>query len=126
MGGTQDRPLRKTGEIATFLNSLFGGVSNTFFLLMKIQKTEEIKFYHNATGNYSTTTNVVTRYVQPKTTQIRKRFLFLNYKFICTRRINVGGIVIEYEGEDTGIGVLFASKVGFKCRQTTVKLPFYF
>ena len=24
--------------------------------------------------------------------------------------INVGGILINYEGEDTGIGVLFASK----------------
>merc|ERR1712038_1993514 len=27
-----------------------------------------------------------------------------------TRRINVGGVLIEYEGEDTGIGYLFASK----------------
>jgi len=27
-----------------------------------------------------------------------------------TRRINVGGIVIDYEGEDLGVGVLFASK----------------
>ena len=27
-----------------------------------------------------------------------------------TKKINVGGILIEYEGEDSGIGILFASK----------------
>ena len=27
-----------------------------------------------------------------------------------TTRINVNGILIEYEGEDSGIGLLFASK----------------
>ena len=27
-----------------------------------------------------------------------------------TRKINVNGIVIEYDGEDTGVGALFASK----------------
>ena len=27
-----------------------------------------------------------------------------------TRKINIGGMLIEYEGEDSGIGLLFASK----------------
>merc|ERR1712038_563850 len=31
-----------------------------------------------------------------------------------TRRINVGGVLIEYEGEDTGIGYLFASKAAIQ------------
>ena len=39
---------------------------------VQIQKTEEIKFYHNATGNYSTTTNVVTRYAQQKQLKLEK------------------------------------------------------
>merc|ERR1711971_366879 len=47
---------------------------------------EIIKFYSNATGNYSVRT--------------------INE----TRKINVNGILIEYEGEDQGIGYLFASK----------------
>ena len=38
-----------------------------------------------------------------------------------TSRINVNGILIEYEGEDSGIGLLFASKaavqVGHHCLQ---------
>ena len=42
--------------------------------------------YHNKSGDYDT--------------------ISLNY----TRKINVGGILIEYEGEDTSIGLLFASK----------------
>ena len=29
---------------------------------------------------------------------------------VRTTRINVNGILIEYEGEDSGIGLLFASK----------------
>ncbi len=51
-----------------------------------VQKTEVVKYYQNQTGNFSQIMTTV------------------------TRRINVNGIVIEYEGEDTGIGVLFASK----------------
>lgn len=47
---------------------------------------EVVRFYHNDTGNYS----------------IRS----INE----TRKINVNGILIEYEGEDSGIGYLFASK----------------
>ena len=31
-----------------------------------------------------------------------------------TRKINVGGILIEYEGEDSGIGLLFASKAAIQ------------
>ena len=31
-----------------------------------------------------------------------------------TRRINVNGILIEYEGEDAGIGYLFASKAAIQ------------
>ena len=31
-----------------------------------------------------------------------------------TRKINVNGILIEYEGEDTGIGYLFASKAAIQ------------
>eukprot|EP00095_Tigriopus_kingsejongensis_P012703 snap_masked-scaffold22_size673200-processed-gene-5.22 protein:Tk12703 transcript:snap_masked-scaffold22_size673200-processed-gene-5.22-mRNA-1 annotation:"vesamicol binding" len=50
------------------------------------QTSTLVSYYNNATGNYTViTTNM-------------------------TRRINVGGIVIEYDGEDMGIGVLFASK----------------
>jgi hypothetical protein len=30
--------------------------------------------------------------------------------FFRTSKINVNGILIEYEGEDSGIGLLFASK----------------
>ena len=38
--------------------------------------------------------------------------MFQLVKLICVRttRINVNGILIEYEGEDSGIGLLFASK----------------
>lgn len=50
------------------------------------QTSEIVTYYHNATGNYSFTT-------------INK-----------TRKVNVKGILIEYDGEDTGVGVLFASK----------------
>jgi len=45
-----------------------------------------IKKYHNSTGDYETM--VVNK----------------------TRKINVNGILIEYEGEDAGVGYLFASK----------------
>jgi hypothetical protein len=31
-----------------------------------------------------------------------------------TKKINVGGILIEYEGEDSGIGLLFASKAAIQ------------
>jgi hypothetical protein len=44
----------------------------------------------NATGNYSVT--------------------YINQ----TKKINVGGILIEYEGEDSGIGLLFASKAAIQ------------
>lgn len=50
------------------------------------QIQEVTKFYANATGNYSITS--INR----------------------TRKVNVNGILIEYEGEDSGIGLLFASK----------------
>ena len=32
------------------------------------------------------------------------------FEIFRTTRINVNGILIEYEGEDSGIGLLFASK----------------
>merc|ERR1711953_375912 len=51
---------------------------------------EQIRYYANATGNYSV--------------------LMINE----TRKINVNGILIEYEGEDTGIGYLFASKAAIQ------------
>ena len=44
------------------------------------------KVVHNASGDY-------------RVTMINK-----------TTKINVNGILIEYEGEDSGIGLLFASK----------------
>ena len=49
---------------------------------------EEIlhKHYHNSTGDYD--------------------IAYINR----TTKINVNGILIEYEGEDSGIGLLFASK----------------
>jgi DHA1 family vesicular acetylcholine transporter-like MFS transporter 3 len=50
------------------------------------QQSTIIKYYANATGNYSTQ--------------------FQN----ITRKINVNGMLIEYDGEDTGVGALFASK----------------
>ncbi len=50
------------------------------------QQKEVLTYYQNASGNYS--------------------IMMINK----TRKLNVGGIVIEYDGEDTGIGVLFASK----------------
>ena len=34
----------------------------------------------------------------------------LSSNVVRTTRINVNGILIEYEGEDSGIGLLFASK----------------
>ena len=46
--------------------------------------------FSNATGNYSVT--------------------YINQ----TKKINVGGILIEYEGEDSGIGLLFASKAAIQ------------
>ncbi len=46
--------------------------------------------FSNSTGNYSVT--------------------YINQ----TRKINVGGILIEYEGEDSGIGLLFASKAAIQ------------
>ena len=50
------------------------------------QRSTITKIYHNASGDWRMTyTNV-------------------------TRKINVNGIVIEYDGEDTGVGALFASK----------------
>lgn len=55
-----------------------------------VQSNTITKFYTNATGNYTVT--------------------YINQ----TRKINVGGIVIEYEGEDSGIGVLFASKAAIQ------------
>ena len=33
-----------------------------------------------------------------------------------TTKINVNGILIEYEGEDSGIGLLFASKAAVQVR----------
>lgn len=47
---------------------------------------ETHKIYKNASGSYEMT--------------------FINR----TRKINIGGMLIEYEGEDSGIGLLFASK----------------
>ena len=47
---------------------------------------ETHKIYTNASGKYEMT--------------------FINR----TRKINIGGMLIEYEGEDSGIGLLFASK----------------
>ena len=44
------------------------------------------KIYHNASGDYDVA--MINR----------------------TTKINVNGILIEYEGEDSGIGLLFASK----------------
>lgn len=50
------------------------------------QRSTITKVYHNASGDWRMTyTNV-------------------------TRKVNVNGIVIEYDGEDTGVGALFASK----------------
>jgi hypothetical protein len=37
-----------------------------------------------------------------------------------TKKINVGGILIEYEGEDSGIGLLFASKAAIQVILTNV------
>lgn len=50
------------------------------------QRGTIIKKYHNASGDFE--------------------FMSVNK----TRKINVNGILIEYEGEDTGVGYLFASK----------------
>ena len=51
-----------------------------------LMQKETHKFYHNESGTYELT--------------------FINR----TRKINIGGMLIEYEGEDSGIGLLFASK----------------
>ena len=51
-----------------------------------LMEKETHKFYTNASGTYELT--------------------FINR----TRKINIGGMLIEYEGEDSGIGMLFASK----------------
>ena len=56
--------------------------------VFKGPQNKMIKFYVNETGNYSVETT--------------------------TRKINVGGLLIEYEGEDTGIGYLFASKAAIQ------------
>ena len=37
-----------------------------------------------------------------------------------TTKINVNGILIEYEGEDSGIGLLFASKAAVQVRDNCV------
>lgn len=55
-----------------------------------VWRKEVTKYFSNETGNYSVT--------------------FINQ----TRKINVGGILIEYEGEDSGIGLLFASKAAIQ------------
>ena len=36
---------------------------------------------------------------------------------VRTTRINVNGILIEYEGEDSGIGLLFASKAAVQVKK---------
>ncbi len=56
--------------------------------IYKGPQNKMIKYYVNATGNYSIETT--------------------------TRKINVGGLIVEYEGEDTGIGYLFASKAAIQ------------
>ena len=38
-----------------------------------------------------------------------------------TTKINVNGILIEYEGEDSGIGLLFASKAAVQVRAKNCK-----
>ena len=38
-----------------------------------------------------------------------------------TTKINVNGILIEYEGEDSGIGLLFASKAAVQVRAEKLK-----
>ena len=44
-------------------------------------------------------------------TLVNPNFQFSMYSNVVrTTRINVNGILIEYEGEDSGIGLLFASK----------------
>lgn len=55
------------------------------------------KVVHNQTGDY-------------RVTMINK-----------TTKINVNGILIEYEGEDSGIGLLFASKAAVQVSSTTVR-----
>ena len=50
------------------------------------------KIYHNASGDYDVA--MINR----------------------TTKINVNGILIEYEGEDSGIGLLFASKAAVQVR----------
>ncbi|XP_023345498.1 vesicular acetylcholine transporter isoform X2 [Eurytemora carolleeae] len=62
------------------------GAWNTHETSTPGQVQEVIKYYANSTGNYSIT--------------------YINK----TSKINVNGILIEYEGEDSGIGLLFASK----------------
>ena len=42
--------------------------------------------------------------------QISQKFQSSAVNMFRTTRINVNGILIEYEGEDSGIGLLFASK----------------
>ena len=42
--------------------------------------------------------------------QISQKFQSSAVNVFRTTRINVNGILIEYEGEDSGIGLLFASK----------------
>ena len=51
-----------------------------------VWQKEVHKIYTNASGSYELT--------------------YINR----TRKINIGGMLIEYEGEDSGIGLLFASK----------------
>ena len=51
---------------------------------------ETHKIYKNASGSYEVS--------------------FVNR----TRKINIGGMLIEYEGEDSGIGLLFASKAAIQ------------
>ncbi|CAB4057591.1 SLC18A3 [Lepeophtheirus salmonis] len=54
------------------------------------QRHEIVNFFSNSTGNYSIT--------------------YVN----TTRKLHFRGIMIEYEGEDSGIGVLFASKAAIQ------------
>ena len=54
------------------------------------------KIYHNASGDYDVA--MINR----------------------TTKINVNGILIEYEGEDSGIGLLFASKAAVQVRDNCV------
>ena len=55
------------------------------------------KIVHNSTGDY-------------RVTMINR-----------TTKINVNGILIEYEGEDSGIGLLFASKAAVQVSLTKVR-----